>query len=635
MKKGVVLIIIFYGSFSSLFAQNQRLRDLQDALALSTKRSFGEVLKQIQPFIDSLDFITAQKELQQTIEICETLTHRRLVLPQVYDMLANICRQHNRPDLALEYYLKSIETYEKAGFKKALAHTYYRIGFLHFTAKHYGRADSYLRKALKVSQDSLENRQVINAYNAIALGYKDVKNYPLTVQYFDKALEIAKSEQDSVWIGIIYSNIGTVQLEKGEYGDALTYFRNGLRMNLAYGGEAENIATMQNAMGDCYFKLKNSIAAEKYYTEGLQTASKANIKKGLEQSYRGLAKVKAARGEFEKAYQFYDLYKKINDSVNLQSKNVAVLEMQHQFDVEKKDMEIEVLNSHIEVHYFQRVGLVSGTVFLLLMTFFLMRNYRKQYKNNVLLQEQNTEIQQQKEEISMQAEALTHLNQTKDKLFSIISHDLRSPLNSLRGALDLLEMQNLSQADFQRISTDLRKNVDTVHGTLENLLQWAYTQMKGINTQTQVIDLKDITDEITALYQAVATEKEINLSNLVRSKILIKADKNQIRLVIRNLVGNALKFTQAGGKVTLSAEILENRMIFTVADTGVGMNTVELGSLFSSQAHFSKRGTANEKGTGLGLLLCKEFVENNQGKIWVKSKPLEGSAFYFSLPVAT
>ncbi len=634
MKKGVVLIFVFYWSFSLLFAQNQRLVDLQDALPLSTKRSFDQVLKQIQPLVDSLDFFSAQKELQKTIESCEKLAHRHLALPQAYDMLAQVCRQHNHPDLALEYYLKSTEIYEKEGFKQALAHTYYRIGFLHFTAKNYGRADIYLRKALKTAPDSLENRQVINAYNAIAVCYKDVKNYPLTVQYFDKALEVAKNEQDSIWIGIIYSNIGTVQFEQGEYSNALTYFRNGLRMNLSYGGEPENIATMQNAMGDCYLKLKNSIAAEKYYTEALQTSRKAHIQKGLEQSYRGLAQVSAGRGEFGKAYQFHDLYKKTNDSINRQSKNMAVLEMQHRFDVERKDIEIEVLNSHIETHYLQRVGLVSGTVFLLLMTFFFMRNYRKAHKNNVLLQAQNAEIQQQKEEISVQAEALTHLNQTKDKLFSIISHDLRSPLNSLRSALDLLEMQHLSQADFQHISIDLRKNVDTVHGTLENLLQWAYTQMKGIKTQVQIVDLKDIADEITALYQAVAHEKEISLSNLVRGKTLIRADKNQVRLVVRNLVGNALKFTQAGGKVTLSAEGLENKIVFSVADTGVGMTPAELESVFVSGTHFTKRGTANEKGTGLGLLLCKEFIENNEGEIWVKSTQWQGSVFYFSLPIA-
>lgn len=631
MKKGIAFVFIFYCSLTFLFAQNQRLTDLQDALGLSTKRSFSEVLQQMQPYLDSLDLISAQKELQKTIEVSMTLAHRFLVLPKVYDMLAQICIKHNHPDLALEHYLNSIEAYEKESFKHALAHTYYKIGFLHLGAKHYNKADLYLRRALKTGKDSLETRQVINAYNAIALCYKDAKNYPLTVKYFDDALNVAKQAQDSIWIGVIYGNIGAVQYEQGEYPQALPYFLNGLRMNLAYSGDPTHITAMQNWIGDTYLKMNNIALAQKYYQDATLLAKKAGIQAELEKAYLGLAQVSAKQGDFNKAYLFQSFYKKMNDSVNIKAKGLAILERQHDFDIERKDLEIQLLHKDAETHYLQRFGLVSGTILLLFIAFFFIRNYRKEYKNNRLLQEKNQEIQQQKEEIESQAEQLTHLNLTKDKLFSIVSHDLRSPLNSLRSALDLLESQNLSQSDFQRISIDLRKNVDAVHGTLENLLQWAYTQMKGIKTQWQIIDLKEIADEITALYTNISKEKEIQLSNLVGSKTFIKADKNQIRLVVRNLVGNAIKFTQAGGKVTLAVESRGDKAIFSVADTGVGMSEEDLEKLLQENTHFTKRGTANEKGTGLGILLCKEFIHNHQGKFWAKSKQGIGSIFYFSI----
>ena len=634
MKQGIVFIFIFSWSAGLLFAQNQRLIDLQDALGLSTKRSFSELLQQMQPYLDSLDLISSQQELQKTVEVSRSLAHRRLVLPKVYDMFAQIFIKHSQPDLALEHYLRSTELYEKEDFKCALAHAYYKIAFLHLSAKNYNKADLYLRRVLKTSKDSLETRQLINVYNAIALCYEEAKNYPLTVQYFDLALDVAQQSKDSIWTGLIYSNIGTVKFEQGEHKVALQCFLNGLRMNLSYGGIPENITAMQNAVGDTYLKMNNIALAEKYFQDAVKLAKKENLPTALENAYLGLAQVKAKQGDFPKAYQFQDLYKKMNDSVNVRVRNLAVLEKQHTFDIERKDFEIQLLQKEADTHYLQRLVLVSGTVFLLFITSFFIRNYRKEYKSNVILQEKNQEIQQQKEEIQSQAEQLTHLNLTKDKLFSIVSHDLRSPLNSLRSALDLLESQNLSPTDFQRISLDLRKNVDAVHGTLENLLQWAYTQMKGIRTQKQSIDLKEIADEIIFLYHTIAKDKEVNIVNWIPDKTLAYADKNQIRLVIRNLVGNALKFTQAGGKIRLNAEDKGTQIIFSVADTGVGMSEKEIEKLFYTHTHFTKRGTSNEKGTGLGLLLCKEFVNNNGGEIWARSTQEAGSVFYFSLPLA-
>ncbi len=217
MKKGFLLIITFYYSFSLLIAQSQRLEDLQDALPLATSHSFAKVLAQMTPLIDLLDFPAAQSELEKVIETCRTSAHRRLSLPVAYDMLAAVCQKHKQPDLALDYYLQSTDIYEKEAFKQALAHTYYRIGFFYFASKQYSMADTYLRKALKTAADSLESRQVINAYNAIALCYKEVKNYPMTTKYFEKAMEVAQKSQDSVWIGIMYDNIITAYSEKAAY----------------------------------------------------------------------------------------------------------------------------------------------------------------------------------------------------------------------------------------------------------------------------------------------------------------------------------------------------------------------------------------------------------------------------------
>jgi signal transduction histidine kinase len=631
MRKILIFLFLGLGIFHITFAQN-RLNDLQEALALSTKRTYDNVLKQIENIVDTLDFVSAERECLETIEICQTLQYRRLALPQAYDILAKVCQKHNRPDLALEYYLKSTESYEKEDFKQALAHAFYRIGFLHLNAKHFGKAQNFLQNALKTAKDSLESRQLINVYNALALCYKDANNFPMAAKYFDNALQVAKNEKDSVLIAVIYSNIATFHFDKGEYKEALPYYKEGLRINLAYQGDTEQIALMYNALGKIYLQVRQTDLAEKNFQQALQLALPNRIHLALQEAYYGLAQIHAFRKDFSQAYQYHTLYKRASDSTNLKSNNLAVLEMQHRFEIEAKDNQILLLTKDIEKHYFQKVSFVAGAISLVMLTFFFIRNYWKERKTNHLLNQQNQQISHQKEEIQAQAEQLAQVNTTKDKLFSIVSHDLRSPLNSLSSALELLQAQNISQVDFQRLVVDLRRSLDSVHNTLENLLQWAYTQMNGIKTQPQVFDIKQITEEIVALYQSKADDKEISLSDLVRGKTLVMADKNQIRLIIRNLIANAIKFTAAGGKVTLSAEIKENWVICAVADTGVGMSQADAERLFQSGTHFSKRGTANEKGTGLGLLLCKEFIERNNGQIWLRSKENEGTTFYFSLP---
>ncbi|TAH22177.1 MAG: hypothetical protein EAZ08_01585 [Cytophagales bacterium] len=402
MKRGlfIILVVILASNFQLLKGQSARLADLQDALLFSNKRSFDAVLMQMQPLIDSLDFLTAQEELKKTIETCTKLAHRRFALPQVYDMLARQCQQHNRPDLALEYYLNSIETYEKEQFAQALAHTYYRIGFMHFAAKHYARADSYLHKALKTAQDSLEGRQVINAYNAIALCYKDAKNYTLANKYFDKALKIAQSKQDSIWIGMVYNSLGNTYAEEKSYSEALPYFEKGLKINIAYGGETENIVNMQNAIAECYLRLNEPNKAEKYYLIAQKTAEKAQIHFGLSQAYHGLAQINANKGDFRRAYYFQNLHKKITDAISLASKNTAILEMQHKFDAEKKEIEIQLLNISVERYHAQQIALIFSLVLLGIVGCLLFLSYRKTQKIKQLLQLQEIELQQQQELIS-------------------------------------------------------------------------------------------------------------------------------------------------------------------------------------------------------------------------------------------
>jgi signal transduction histidine kinase len=248
--------------------------------------------------------------------------------------------------------------------------------------------------------------------------------------------------------------------------------------------------------------------------------------------------------------------------------------------------------------------------------------------------EQQAELITQKAEMAAQAEELVNLNATKDKLLSIISHDLKSPLNRLKGLLKLLDMEGLTPQEFLHYTKQLRANTDNLYDSLDNLLRWAMLQMqKGLVTRFELVNLPEVVNEVTKLYQESLTEKQIELQNLVSNDTRANADLNQTKLIIRNLVANAIKFTPAGGRITLSSQVQGNYLALTVADTGMGMSPAQVSQLFDLKSGLSQNGTAGEKGTGLGLLLVKEFVELNRGSITVKSEEGVGSAFTVRLMV--
>ena len=237
------------------------------------------------------------------------------------------------------------------------------------------------------------------------------------------------------------------------------------------------------------------------------------------------------------------------------------------------------------------------------------------------------------EEMEKRSEELERLNQVKDKFFSIISHDLRSPINALAGLLDLLDKGAVSAEELPKHIRELKVRFNHTRTLLNNLLDWTLLQMDKLNLQAGKIDIHHIVEENIQLLTSVQN-KDIAIVNEVPRDSIGFADSNTINLVIRNLMTNAIKFTNDGGRVIIGAEEKPSEWLVSVRDNGVGMNGDVLKMLFDKTAPYTTRGTANEKGTGLGLILCKEFIEKNGGKIWVDSAESKGSTFYFTLPKA-
>lgn len=268
-------------------------------------------------------------------------------------------------------------------------------------------------------------------------------------------------------------------------------------------------------------------------------------------------------------------------------------------------------------------------------THITLRTLQKRLQEkNAQLSEEITERQRAEVALKESEQQLREINTSKDKFFSIIAHDLRGPISSLHD-LTQFASENLESYTPQQLKEIILLQRDTTENLaklLENLLTWSRIQRNMIEYTPQQMDLKQIVLRCIALFGTKAEQKQITLTNSVQESVMIWADFNMLDTVIRNLVSNALKFTYSHGQVEISVQQNQEYAEVSVSDSGIGIEPQHLSKLFQTEVKYKRLGTAQEKGTGLGLILCKEFVERNGGKIWVHSKIDKGSTFTFSIP---
>jgi signal transduction histidine kinase len=240
--------------------------------------------------------------------------------------------------------------------------------------------------------------------------------------------------------------------------------------------------------------------------------------------------------------------------------------------------------------------------------------------------------------IEQQRKQLEESNQFKDKVFSIIGHDMRSPFNSTLGLLSALEADLLTPEERTAALQELRSSIATSLQTLDNILGWAsqgyYGSIVNAKTKMETLRVHDLVSNTTAFLNPIAAAKQIAFANNTDTDTFVNADKEQISFVFRNITSNAVKFSHICNTITFETSKAGNEIIISICDEGVGMTPEMIDSLFKVNTRFSTEGTTREKGTGLGLIFCKEFIENNNGRLWIESKPGEGTKVFFALPVS-
>jgi two-component system, sensor histidine kinase and response regulator len=328
---------------------------------------------------------------------------------------------------------------------------------------------------------------------------------------------------------------------------------------------------------------------------------------------------------------FNDLYKKQTEEVI--GKTFADLWGAGNFEKKLQPGLDKCLNGE-EVFLLYEGEIPSGEFKIMEMNFYPHKNRNGRVDGIISTAKDVTEHKKAEKALRESEARLKELNATKDKLFSIIGHDLKGPLNNILGFSELIEngYDKYSCDEVRRYNKIIYQLSFSVSILLENLLTWSRAQRQKLTLSPQNIALNITVEKCFGLMHQNAIQKEIRLKNKISPETVIYADDEMITTVIRNLVSNAIKFTHRGGVISVSAKNAEEDVIIEIRDNGIGIEKERIPNLFNPDENHTNLGTEGEKGTGLGLIICKDFVEKNSGKIWIESEPGEGSAFYISVP---
>lgn len=559
-----------------------------------------------------------------------------LFLSNGYDYIRDLNR-------SLEYALKANHLYVQNNDTLGITESAVRIGLIHLSLGNFDLARDYMLKAQEMCANLDENIPTMyNIYNNLGIIFDELGEYNTSLEYYFKNIDLCQLIGNKEALSTTYNNIGFVYNRTGQYAKAIESYKKSIQI-LDNDLTDENVLNTYNNMANTCLKIGDREGAKRcaaVVENNLSIVKNALI---FEDAFRLFGDIAMQNHDYKKAYEYSKLEKEYHDTIYNREKNRSALEMQIRFDTETKEREIEILKkdkeiSQLEVQsqvVLQRVLFIIILLMILLVTFtvIIIRVIRRK---NKLLAQNNVAFEQANERLKESEINLKEMNATKDKLFSIIAHDLKNPFSALKGFSELLEKEfdTFSMAEKKEYIGVINESADSLYKLLDNLLQWSRTQIGSITYTPEKFCIAKLIWQEVGLIKSTSEKKKITLNVDANDADMVFADKNTISSVVRNLLTNAVKFTSQGGFVEIRAGYQDDidMVEVVVIDSGVGISNSDMGKLFVLDASFTTKGTANEPGTGLGLMLCKEFVENNGGKIWVVSQKGKGSEFHFTLP---
>ena len=587
------------------------------------------------------DYINASDQFKKAKQIFGFLKDT-LSLAKVRNQLGVLEIERGNYKKGLKYALDGIQELEKRELYEDLAIAYQGLAKAYQRIGVFEKAIDYNLKSL-AAQERINNVEgIIESNINLAQLYLERNDYKRTIRYFENALNYVENDNLELKASIL-TDLGGAYIKTEDLKTAAEYLVEGIKLNRRLKDE-EGILKSLNYLGELNFLKKNYKIAEKQLLEAANLGRQNDNKLELLKNYKLMKTIDSTKGKFESAFAWQREYFKIKTSLDAEKIIYNEPIFEEEPILSEAETEPVTLNNDVatislsEVEnktkldrlklVFYAVLAAFAIVLVFFVLFFFKRNNRAKYTRE--LEVKNQKIELQNEAILVQSKHLESINNVKDKLFSIVSHDLKDSLTSTKGFIDLLKDGQLSQDEFHTLLPELSENANNASLLLFNLLNWSKSQMQSLKPKPTLFDVQEVFYDKIKLVERKMQNKGITLIDKTL-KDFVYADRSMVEIIIQNLLANAVKFCVKGDAITISNRISNGNAIISVADSGVGITVENQHKLFGNNT-FSTVGTENEKGTGLGLTICRELVELNQGRIWVDSELNVGSTFFVELP---
>ncbi|MCK5135522.1 MAG: tetratricopeptide repeat-containing sensor histidine kinase [Bacteroidales bacterium] len=525
----------------------------------------------------------------------------RLGIAMMENNLGTVAHEMGKLHEAERHYLNAYEIYRENAEVLDECHALNNIGLILYDKNQYDSALVYFHEVIqKMNPDSLESdaEQYIlsGVYNNMALAYIDLGVHEKALEYLRKGLTLARKIDDQYYIGSVYINLGSLFGEMNQQDSSLFYLHRALKI--------------AKVRGFRHLELE---------------------------AYNELSRLHAGLGSYMSAYNWQLRYDTVYKDLFNEKQSEQIARLRSRYEQEITDKEIEQLQSESQVQRMLNKVFIIFIVVIVALVIIIAINLRSKKITNQMLAERNLQISNAIRKLSESEKELQKLNKSKDRIFSVVAHDLRNPVAAVSGFSELLHdnFEQFSVETQKEYILQILQGTQRVQNLLENLLIWARSQMKAIKYEPGVLKMKSVVDECVKEMKANLDHKKINCIVKIDRKCVVFADKAMIYTIYRNLIMNAIKFSFPGGRIRITTENGTDMCNISVADEGIGIQPEIQNKLFDANEAISTPGTTGESGSGLGLIICKEFLERSNGMIRVESEPGNGSTFIVSLPLSS
>jgi len=604
----------------SLKKETERTSDEKAKVKLLNK--LGHSLHAVNPQ-EGLKHARQALEISKKIDSKNDIANAYLVIGECYYILSDYPK-------SIDNYQKSLKINEENGFLNGIATNLSNIAVIYEAQQDFLKATEYYKKAL-VNYEKMNN----TSGTALILGnlgilYATLGDSKQAEPNFQKAIDIYEKNGDKEGIARNIVNLGELYKNEGNYKKALEYYNKALGMNPEL-VDKRGLAIIYLNIGETFSKQKKDRDAIEYFQKSLMISKEIDYKETMLYAYQNLSTGYEKLENFKLALLYNNLYVQLKDSVYNEANERKISNITAGYQVEKQEKENEALRERNQLQFIYFAIILALIVVILVITFL---RYRIKQKSLKLITEKNRLIELVNKELEFLNQELSQSNASKDKFFQIISHELLNPVRWMSNITDMLpkRIQSMSVAELQELANVLNQTANQSNKLLENLLQWARLHTGRVVFNPEKLNLKEIVYENVEMIKSQLAEKKLSLNIEIPDDILIMADKNMLGAVVRNLIENSVKFTHEDGSISFSASLENGLVKVKVSDNGVGISSNDIEKLFKIDVHHSTEGTAKEKGTGFGLILCKEYIEKHGGSISVESQQGRGTTFFITIP---